>query len=63
MAEGDRDVYRRAHAAQTREKEIMKDVDGWEAGRIARRHTCILMMILRLANLCTTAQDGPRARL
>jgi len=30
MAEGDRDVYRRAHAASTREKEIMKDVEGWE---------------------------------
>ena len=39
MAEGDRDVYRRAHAAQTREKEIMKDVDGWEAGRTAKPRT------------------------
>lgn len=32
MAEGDRDVYRRSQAALAREKEIMKDVDGWEVG-------------------------------
>lgn len=30
LAEGDRDVYRRQHAALEREKEIMKDVKGWE---------------------------------
>ncbi|KAJ3529495.1 hypothetical protein NMY22_g8979 [Coprinellus aureogranulatus] len=33
MAEGDRDVYRRQQAALSREKEIMKDVPGWEAGK------------------------------
>ncbi|KAF8076659.1 GRIM-19 [Lyophyllum atratum] len=33
MAEGDRDVYRREQAALAREKEIMKDVKGWEAGK------------------------------
>jgi NADH dehydrogenase (ubiquinone) 1 alpha subcomplex subunit 13 len=36
LAEGDRDVYRRAHAALAREKEIMKDVDGWEVRRSLR---------------------------
>ena len=30
MAEGDRDLYRRQQAALAREKEIMKDVPGWE---------------------------------
>ncbi|KAF9534677.1 GRIM-19 [Crepidotus variabilis] len=33
MAEGDRDQYRRQQAAIAREKEIMKDVPGWEAGK------------------------------
>ncbi|KAJ3975247.1 GRIM-19 [Lentinula raphanica] len=33
MAEGDRDAYRRQQAALAREKEIMKDVPGWEAGK------------------------------
>merc|ERR1711881_574708 len=32
LAESDRDVYRREQAALAREKEIMKDVPGWEAG-------------------------------
>jgi hypothetical protein len=30
MAEGDRDGYRREQAGFVREKEIMKDVEGWE---------------------------------
>ncbi|TFY74988.1 hypothetical protein EWM64_g9024 [Hericium alpestre] len=33
LAEGDRDAYRRQQAALEREKEIMKDVDGWEPGK------------------------------
>ncbi|KAI0650523.1 GRIM-19 [Trametes meyenii] len=33
LAEGDRDAYRRQQAALAREKEIMKDVPGWEAGK------------------------------
>ncbi|KAI0796938.1 B16.6 subunit of GRIM-19, NADH:ubiquinone oxidoreductase [Abortiporus biennis] len=33
LAEGDRDAYRREQAAIAREKEIMKDVKGWEAGK------------------------------
>ncbi|GLB34058.1 putative high mobility group protein [Lyophyllum shimeji] len=34
MAEGDRDMYRREQAALAREKEIMKDVTGWEFPRL-----------------------------
>lgn len=34
MAEGDRDAYRREQAARAREKEIMKDVRGWEVRAI-----------------------------
>lgn len=30
LAEGDRDAFRREQAALAREKEIMKDVPGWE---------------------------------
>jgi hypothetical protein len=30
VAEGDRDAYRRQQAALEREREIMKDVKGWE---------------------------------
>ena len=30
MAEGDRGLYRREQAALAREREIMKDVHGWE---------------------------------
>ncbi|KAF8525295.1 GRIM-19 [Gautieria morchelliformis] len=33
LAEGDRDAYRRQQAALEREKEIMKDVQGWVPGQ------------------------------
>ncbi|AFR97109.1 NADH dehydrogenase (ubiquinone) 1 alpha subcomplex 13 [Cryptococcus neoformans C23] len=33
LAEQDRDAYRRQQAALAREKEIMKDYPGWEAGK------------------------------
>ncbi|KAF8514815.1 GRIM-19 [Hysterangium stoloniferum] len=33
LAEGDRDAYRRQQAALEREREIMKDVKGWEPGK------------------------------
>ncbi|KZV69881.1 hypothetical protein PENSPDRAFT_652020 [Peniophora sp. CONT] len=33
LAEGDRDAFRRTQAALAREKLIMKDVEGWEAGK------------------------------
>ena len=35
LAEGDRDAYRRQQAALAREKEIMKDVPGWEVSDIS----------------------------
>ena len=34
LAEGDRDAYRREQAAVAREKEIMKDVKGWEVSHV-----------------------------
>ena len=34
MAEADRDTYRREQAQLAREKEIMKDVKGWEVSNI-----------------------------
>ena len=34
LAEGDRDAYRRQQAALEREREIMKDVPGWEVSDI-----------------------------
>ena len=33
LAESDRDAYRRQQAALEREKEIMKDVPGWEVSK------------------------------
>ncbi|UZJ51681.1 hypothetical protein CBS101457_001001 [Exobasidium rhododendri] len=33
LAEADRDAYRRGQAQLAREKEVMKDVHGWEAGK------------------------------
>ncbi|KAI0053682.1 hypothetical protein FA95DRAFT_1508227 [Auriscalpium vulgare] len=33
LAEGDRDAFRRTQAALEREREIMKDVKDWEAGK------------------------------
>ncbi|TFK20349.1 hypothetical protein FA15DRAFT_682569 [Coprinopsis marcescibilis] len=33
MAEGDRDTYRRRAAAVEREREIMKNVPGWQVGK------------------------------
>ncbi|KAG6336587.1 hypothetical protein ID866_2496 [Astraeus odoratus] len=35
LAEGDRDAYRRQQAALEREKEIMKDVKGWEVSNLS----------------------------
>ena len=36
MAEGDRELYRRQQEGLVREKEIMKDVPGWEVGVYVR---------------------------
>lgn len=33
LAEADRDTYRREQAQLTRERIVMKDVPGWEAGK------------------------------
>lgn len=33
LAEQDRDAYRRQQAAVAREREIMKDVEGWEVSQ------------------------------
>ncbi|WFD34436.1 hypothetical protein MCUN1_001277 [Malassezia cuniculi] len=33
LAEADRDTYRREQAQLAREREVMKDVPGWEAGK------------------------------
>ncbi len=35
LAEGDRDAYRREQAALEREREIMKDVPGWEVSDVS----------------------------
>ena len=35
MAEGDRELYRRQQGALAREREIMKDVPGWEVSALA----------------------------
>ncbi|KAJ1308861.1 hypothetical protein OPQ81_004549 [Rhizoctonia solani] len=39
LAEGDRDAYRREQAALAREREIMKDVRGWEIGKSVYHNT------------------------
>ncbi|KAM0749721.1 GRIM-19 [Meredithblackwellia eburnea MCA 4105] len=49
LAESDRDVYRREQAALAREKEIMKDVPGWEAGAKAyhsKRYTPSTVVVI-----------------
>jgi len=49
LAEGDRDAYRRSQAALAREKEIMKDVEGWEAGKSVyntKRYTPSTIVVL-----------------
>jgi hypothetical protein len=38
LAEQDRDAYRRNQAAIAREKEIMKDVEGWEVSCLNSSH-------------------------
>lgn len=35
LAEGDRDAHRREQASLAREREIMKDVKGWEVSAIS----------------------------
>ncbi|KAL1412556.1 hypothetical protein Q8F55_000302 [Vanrija albida] len=49
LAEQDRDAHRRSLAAVAREKEIMKDVPGWEAGESVyntKRYTPSTIVVL-----------------
>jgi hypothetical protein len=46
LAEGDRDAYRREQAALAREREIMKDVPGWEVRARQRSPDEMLMILL-----------------
>ncbi|TXT12989.1 hypothetical protein VHUM_01390 [Vanrija humicola] len=49
LAEQDRDEHRRSLAAVAREKEIMKDVPGWEAGQSVyntKRYTPSTIVVL-----------------
>ena len=51
MAEGDRDAYRREQAVLAREREIMKDVPGWEVREVFQRsHDKRLMNDMLLLN-------------
>ena len=44
LAEGDRDAYRRQQAALQREKEIMKDVKGWEVSAFISIWLCRILV-------------------
>ena len=62
LAEGDRDAHRRQLAADGREREIMKDVKGWEVSAGAEqlglgKGEGRLMIFSRLANQFTTTPD------
>ncbi|ODN73377.1 hypothetical protein L202_07912 [Cryptococcus amylolentus CBS 6039] len=49
LAEQDRDAYRREQAALAREKEIMSDYSGWEAGKSSyntKRYTPNTIVVL-----------------
>jgi len=51
LAESDRDVYRREQAALAREKEIMKDVPGWEASLLPFLLKTILLVSRKLTKI------------
>ncbi|KAJ3915187.1 GRIM-19 protein-domain-containing protein, partial [Lentinula edodes] len=55
MAEGDRDAYRRQQAALAREKEIMKDVKGWEVSLTPQCCYVVRMKIFHLSFLSDQA--------
>jgi len=58
LAEGDRDEYRRQQAANAREREIMKDVKGWEVSLQRWEGSgCELTAFCRLANQFTMTPD------
>ena len=58
LAEGDRDAYRREQAALAREREIMKDVKGWEVRRVLEINMLQnLIVVLRLERVLITGTD------
>jgi len=60
LAEGDRDTYRRQQAALEREREIMKDVKGWEAGKSVYnnpRYQPVDSIVVLRASRWTSASD------
>ena len=56
LAEGDRDAYRRQEAALAREKDIMKDVPGWQVRAHSIDHDALALTFLgrRLARAFIT---------
>jgi hypothetical protein len=50
LAEGDRDIYRREQAALEREKEIMKDVKGWEVSSTCDLR-CVPLIVSRYGHV------------
>lgn len=50
MAEADRDTYRREQAQLAREKEIMKDVKGWEVS-IFENYRCSNLFLIVISSL------------
>lgn len=48
LAEGDRDTYRRQQAALEREKEIMKDVKGWEVSEYVELCKMAVLLIMSM---------------
>ncbi len=67
LAEGDRDTYRRQQAALAREREIMKDVKGWE-GRVGLSlcifSDIVMFIYCRRGRACTMSRNtGGQSRL
>lgn len=57
LAEGDRDTYRRQQAALAREREIMKDVKGWEVRMVSLLlHTLSSGAPAQLSLTCQSAE-------
>ena len=60
LAEGDRDAYRRQQAALAREKEIMKDVQGWEVGDHELYQETVLLLLFFSCTCIPSMLFGPR---
>jgi hypothetical protein len=66
LAEQDRDEYRRSQAALAREKEIMKDVEGWEVSAAGAQRAAMSYRAVadsRPASRSTTGSGIPPAPL